>query len=221
MKLLDKIYITNDINCDKYLNMKTKDSLLLENAYELVKIKQFLLSEGYSIDEIEQAITEGKLSDFLAKAKKSVAPIAVAATLGLGFGNSLPNNTNQPQQPQQPKISLNSKVAAENPIFLNAFKYITGKDFQNTESEFGTMYVIYNIFSKAGGNGGVNAKTLADTIKNKISQNPDSVNTTNIPELERIVKTILPETQNLPKEKDKGGKFGNTTAKRKMLDELR
>jgi hypothetical protein len=34
--------------------MKTKDSLLLENAYELIQIKQFLLSEGYSQEEIEQ-----------------------------------------------------------------------------------------------------------------------------------------------------------------------
>ena len=88
--------------------MKTKDSLLLENAYKLIQIKQFLLSEGYSQEEIEKAITEGKLSEFLDKAKKAAANIGVAATLGasaLGFGNSLTNNPDQAQS-QQPKISL-------------------------------------------------------------------------------------------------------------------
>lgn len=204
--------------------MKTKDSLLLENAYELIKIKQFLLSEGYSLDEIEQAITEGKLSEFLDKAKKAAANIGVAATLGataLGFGNSLANNTNQTQQPQQPQISLNSKVAAENPVFLQAFKYITGKDFQNSDSEFGTMYVIYNVMSKVGGSGGVNAKTLTDTIKNEISQNSGGVNTMDISKLDGTVKTILSKTQNLPKQEVKGGKFGDPTAKRTMLNQLR
>jgi len=33
--------------------MKTKDSLLLENAYELIQIKQFLLSEGYSQNSLD------------------------------------------------------------------------------------------------------------------------------------------------------------------------
>ena len=129
--------------------MKTKDSLLLENAYELIQIKQFLLSEGYSISEIEQAIVEEKLGDIFNNAKKMAANVGVAATLGataLGFGNSLTNNPDQ-AQPKQPKISLNSNVAAENPVFLQAFKYITGKDFQNTDSEFGMMYVIYNVLT--------------------------------------------------------------------------
>ena len=203
--------------------MKTKDSLLLENAYELIQIKQFLLSEGYSQEEIEQAITEGKLSEFLDKAKKAAANIGVAATLGasaLGFGNSLTNNSDQ-AQPQQPKISLNSNVAAENPVFLQAFKYITGKDFQNTDSEFGMMYVIYNVLSKVGGNGGVNAKTLADTIKNEIGQNSNSVNTQDISKLDGTVKSILSKTQNLPKQPATGGKFGSPIAKRDMLNQLR
>jgi hypothetical protein len=203
--------------------MKTKDSLLLENAYELIQIKQFLLSEGYSQEEIEQAITEGKLSEFLDKAKKTAANIGVAATLGataLGFGNSLTNNPDQ-AQPKQPKISLNSNVAAENPVFLQAFKYITGKDFQNTDSEFGMMYVIYNVLSKVGGNGGVNAKTLADTIKNEIGQNSNSVNTQDISKLDGTVKSILSKTQNLPKQPDIGGKFGSPTAKKDMLNQLR
>jgi hypothetical protein len=204
--------------------MKTKDSLLLENAYEIIQIKQFLLSEGYSINEIEQAITEGKLSEFLDKAKKAAANIGVAATLGataLGFGNSLANNTNQTQQSQQPQISLNSKVAAENPVFLQAFKYITGKDFQNTDSEFGTMYVIYHVLSKVGGNGGVNAKTLADTIKNEIGQNSNSVNTQDTSKLDGTVKSILSKTQNLPKQQATGGKFGDPTVKRNMVKQLR
>lgn len=203
--------------------MKTRDSLLLENAYELIQIKQFLLSEGYSINEIEQAITEGKLSDFLDKAKKAAANIGVAATLGataLGFGNSLTNNPDQ-TQPQKPKVSFSSNVAAENPVFLQAFKYITGKDFQNTDSEFGTMYVIYNVLSKVGGNGGVNAKTLADTIKNEISQNSNSVNTMDTSKLNGTVKSILSKTQNLPKQQATGGKFGDPTTKRDMLNQLK
>ena len=203
--------------------MKTKDSLLLENAYELIQIKQFLLSEGYSSEEIEQAITEGKLSEFLDKAKKAAANIGVAATLGataLGFGNTLTNNPDQ-TQPQQPKVSFSSNVAAEDPVFIQAFKYITGKDFQNTDSEFGMMYVIYNVISKVGGNGGVNAKTLADTIKNEIGQNSNIVNTQDISKLDGTVKSILSKTQNLPKEEVKGGKFGNPTAEREMLNQLR
>jgi len=203
--------------------MKTKDSLLLENAYELIQIKQFLLSEGYSISEIEQAIVEEKLGDIFNNAKKMAANVGVAATLGataLGFGNSLTNNPDQ-AQPKQPKISLNSNVAAENPVFLQAFKYITGKDFQNTDSEFGMMYVIYNVLSKVGGNGGVNAKTLADTIKNEIDQNSNSVNTQDISKLDGTVKSILSKTQNLPKQPSTGGKFGSPIAKRDMLNQLR
>lgn len=206
--------------------MKTKDSLLLENAYEIIQIKQFLFSEGYSINEIEQAIVEEKLGDMFNYAKKTAANIGVAATLGataLGLGNSLANNPNQ-TQPQQPQISLNSKVAAENPFMLKAFKYITGKDFQNTDSEFseyGPMYVISNVFAKIGGNGGVNAKTLADIIKNEISQNPNSVNTQDTSKLDGTVKSILSKTQNLPKQPATGGKFGDPTVKRDMLNQLR
>jgi len=205
--------------------MKTRDSLLLENAYELIQIKQFLLSEGYSISEIEQAITEGKFGDIFNNAKKKAAQFGVAATLGataLGFGNSLTNNPDQ-TQPQRPKISLNSNIAAENPIMLKAFKYITGKDFQNEDekfSEYGPMYVIKNVFSKIGGNGGVDSTTIADIIKNEISQNPNSVNTDDRSKLDLTVKTILSKTQNLPKQPATGGKFGDPAANKRMLQQL-
>lgn len=205
--------------------MKTRDSLLLENAYELIQIKQFLLSEGYSISEIEQAIVEEKLGDIFNNAKKMAANVGVAATLGataLGFGNSLTNNPDQTQQ-QRPKISLNSNIAAENPIMLKAFKYITGKDFQNEDekfSEYGPMYVIKNVFSKIGGNGGVDSTTIADIIKNEISQNPNSVNTDDRSKLDLTVKTILSKTQNLPKQPATGGKFGDPAANKRMLQQL-
>ena len=83
------------------------------------------------------------------------------------------------------------------------------------------MYVIYNVISKVGWNGGVNAKTLADTIKNEIGQNSNIVNTQDISKLDGTVKSILSKTQNLPKEEVKGGKFGNPTAEREMLNQLR
>ncbi len=205
--------------------MKTRDSLLLENAYELIQIKQFLLSEGYSISEIEQAIVEEKLGDMFNNAKKMAANVGVAATLGataLGFGNSLTNNPDQ-TQPQRPKISLNSNIAAEDPNMLKAFKYITGKDFQNTDeefSEFSPMYVIKNVFSKIGGNGGVDSTILANIIKDEISQNPNSVNTQDISKLDLTVKSILSKAQNLPKQQATGGKFGDPSAKKRMLQQL-
>jgi len=212
--------------------MKTRDSLLLENAYELIQIKQFLLSEGYSISEIEQAIVEEKLGDIFNYAKNKAAQFGVAATLGataLGFGNSLTNNPDQTQQ-QRPKISLNSNIAAENPIMLKAFKYITGKDFQITGkdfqnedekfSEYGPMYVIKNVFSKIGGNGGVDSTILANIIKDEISQNPNSVNTQDISKLDLTVKSILSKAQNLPKQPATGGKFGDPAANKRMLQQL-
>lgn len=202
--------------------MRTNDTIILEDAYELIRIKQFLLSEGYSKEEIEQAITEGRLGEFLQKAKKAAANVGVAATLGataLGFGNSLANNPIQPQE--QPKISMNSKIAAENPIYLQAYKNITGKDFQNQNSEFGTMYVIYKILSKVGGNGGVEANKLADSIKTEINENPNSVNTEDINSLNGVVKLILAKTENLPKQQSTGGKFGSPVANKQMLNQLR
>jgi hypothetical protein len=207
--------------------MKTKDSLLLENAYELIQIKQFLLSEGYSISEIEQAIVEEKLGDIFNNAKKMAANVGVAATLGataLGFGNSLTNNPDQ-AQPKQPKISLNSNVAAYNPIMLKAYKYVTGRDFETDKkdpkfSEFGPMYVIQNVLNKAGGNGGVDTGTLVNLIKNEISQNPNSFKTDDSSKLDGTVKSILSKTQNLPKQPATGGKFGDPAANKRMLQQL-
>lgn len=200
--------------------MKTKDSLLLENAYELIQIKQFLLSEGYSLEEIEQAILEENIGKLL----RNAAPYATAAAMTLGFGNSLKNNPEQPQ-PQQPKISFNSNVAAYDPIMLKAYKYVTGRDFETDKkdpkfSEFGPMYVIQNVLNKAGGNGAVDTGTLVNLIKNEISQNPNSFKTDDSSKLDGTVKSILSKTQNLPKQPATDVKFGNPIAKREMFRQI-
>ena len=43
--------------------MKFKDQILLEQSYELVHARQLLMSEGYSKEEIDTLIAEGKVWD--------------------------------------------------------------------------------------------------------------------------------------------------------------
>ena len=194
--------------------MKTKDSLLLENAYELIQIKQFLLSEGYSSEEIERAIVEEKLGDLMNRAKKGLANAGVAATMGaaaLGFGGAMKENPNTPQQ--QPPISLRSDVAADNPIHTGAFEKIVGHKFdRNNDSDFGPMYVTKQIFNKFGGNGGVDSGTLINFIKQKVSENPNVFNTTDSRALDNVVRSFSSDVANLQKQSSTGGKYGDPTA---------
>lgn len=62
--------------------MKSKDQTLLEEAYELIHIKSYLVSEGYSSEEIERALTEGWGEDLYNKAKKGLAKAGIAAAMG-------------------------------------------------------------------------------------------------------------------------------------------
>ena len=62
--------------------MKSKDQLLLEEAYELVDVRRYLISEGYSAEEIERALTEGWGKDLYNKAKKGLAKAGIAAAMG-------------------------------------------------------------------------------------------------------------------------------------------
>jgi hypothetical protein len=58
-----------------------KDQRLLQEAYEIIQIKQFLMSEGYSAEESEQAIVEGWGKDLYSKAKKGLAKAGIAAAM--------------------------------------------------------------------------------------------------------------------------------------------
>lgn len=72
--------------------MKSKDQQLLEEAYESVQIRRYLVFEGYSTEEIEKALLEGWGKDLYNKAKKGLAKAGVAAVLGTsalgGMGNA-------------------------------------------------------------------------------------------------------------------------------------
>lgn len=61
--------------------MKNKDQELLEEAYSFVRIKHFLLSEGYTEQEIQMAIDEGRISDLLKKAGSGLKKLGLAAVI--------------------------------------------------------------------------------------------------------------------------------------------
>jgi len=66
--------------------MKHKDQLLLEQSYGLVQAKQFLLSEGYTLDEINILIEKGKLWDTVKSVGKTVRNYgAIAAVTAAGM----------------------------------------------------------------------------------------------------------------------------------------
>ena len=61
--------------------MKNRDTILLEEAYELIHVRRYLMSEGYSAEEIERALTEGWGKDLYNKAKKGIAKAGIAAAM--------------------------------------------------------------------------------------------------------------------------------------------
>lgn len=126
--------------------MKIKDDLLLQEAYD-----QILISEGWK--------------DWLA---------ALTFTgMSVGMFSSLGNQKPIPEIKKQ--LSIHSHIAAENPIFLDGFKYVTGKDFwqmdkQNIDSSVPVMYVAQKIIQSVGGTGGEHAATILVAIKKKIEE---------------------------------------------------
>jgi hypothetical protein len=60
--------------------MKNKDTILLEEAYELIQLKNCLLSEGYSQQEVDRIIEEKTWKDWL----KAGLLATTLATTGLG-----------------------------------------------------------------------------------------------------------------------------------------
>jgi hypothetical protein len=69
--------------------MKSSDTQYLVEAYELIKIRQFLINEGYSNEEIDQLIAEGKVWDTLKGIGKKAGRYAAlgAATAGMMGGS--------------------------------------------------------------------------------------------------------------------------------------
>lgn len=73
--------------------MKSNDQLLLEQSYELIQARQFLMSEGYTKEEVDTLVVEGKVWDAVKSAGKKVgkyvAPIAAAASMmgGAAYGD--------------------------------------------------------------------------------------------------------------------------------------
>jgi hypothetical protein len=61
------------------------NEIVLEDAYALVQAKQFLLSEGYSNEEIDILIAEGKVWDAVKKVGKNVGRAAAIGAAGLSM----------------------------------------------------------------------------------------------------------------------------------------
>jgi hypothetical protein len=59
--------------------------ILLENTYALVQAKQFLLSEGYSNEEINTLIEEGKIWDAVKGAGKKAGRYAAMGAAAAGM----------------------------------------------------------------------------------------------------------------------------------------
>lgn len=69
--------------------MNKKDTLLLEQQYELVRIKSFLLSGGFSEEDIQTAIDEGKIMDLLKSAGTGLKKLGIAAVISAAmFGSN-------------------------------------------------------------------------------------------------------------------------------------
>ena len=79
------------------------NNILLEEAYALVRAKQFLLSEGYSNQEIDILIEKGEIWNTIKRAGKNIrraGAIGAAAAVGLGGmhpaqGNEIDDIINQ------------------------------------------------------------------------------------------------------------------------------
>lgn len=70
--------------------MKFKDQILLEQSYELVHARQLLMSEGYSKEEIDTLIAEGKVWDAVKNVGKKVGKYAaIGATAAGMMGGSM------------------------------------------------------------------------------------------------------------------------------------
>lgn len=87
------------------------NKILLEDAYALVQAKQFLLSEGYSNEEIDILITEGKVWDAVKKVGKNVGRAAAIGAAGLSMmggsakGSDLDNDVAKWKQGMSQSIS--------------------------------------------------------------------------------------------------------------------
>ena len=116
--------------------MKTRDDILLEQAYNLVKVKLLLQQEGYSADEIESLIREGKFGDAFKKVGRYAAPLVAAASM-MG-GDARANDAND-------AVSKFKKDASQSiaQIAQNEFR-ATGATQQQEESRIND--VIKNAF---------------------------------------------------------------------------
>jgi hypothetical protein len=183
--------------------MKTKDSLLLENAYELIQIKQFLLSEGYSLEEIEQAIVEQKLGGLFKRVAKGVkrnaTTAAIMAGLAASVANSLPiNNQNTNSTPTINTQRINDpKYIYENPVYNAAYTAITGNKYDTSDSiQNSKFWVVKELIKQKYGPGGLTAQQIMS------SNVPSIINGINIkysgPETEKLLQAYLNKMQ-LPK----------------------
>jgi len=203
--------------------MKTKDSLLLENAYELIQIKQFLLSEGYSLEEIEQAIVEEKLGDLLNIAKKGVEAVgkgfretgervakgvkrnattaAIMAGLAASGANSLNQSINNQNTNSTPTINTqrinDPKYIYENPVYNAAYTAITGNKYDTSDTiQNSKFWVVKELIKQKYGSGGLTAQQIMS------SNVPSIINGINIkysgPETEKLLQAYLNKMQ-LPK----------------------
>lgn len=116
--------------------MHTHDDILLEQAYDVVKVKFLLQQEGYSADEIESLMQEGKLGDVLKKAGRYAAPLVAAASMmgGSAKGNDADDAVSKFKQDASQSITQ---------VAQNAFKS-TGASQQQEESRIDD--VIKNAF---------------------------------------------------------------------------
>ena len=103
--------------------MKSKDQLILEQSYELIQARQFLMSKGYTKEEFDALVAEGAVWDAVKGAAKSagkyVAPLAAAAGMmgGAAYGNTIDDQLKDIQNNRAQLVqSVTDKSNAEHKV---------------------------------------------------------------------------------------------------------
>lgn len=182
-----------------------KDQKLLQETYELIQIKQFLISEGFSSEEIEHAIIEGKIGDLINKTKRGLAKAGVASTIAtstLGnIGNVKANEVTPYDMAQviksggstsvgyaspevRNKINSGSNEVSWNDLLMSGdlFNEVSESDWQEVDK------LLNSVYETANKNPSSNEKT-AVTILKQIEDNLDKPNK-NDQNAQNVIKDI-------------------------------
>jgi hypothetical protein len=101
--------------------MKSKDQLLLEQSYQLTLARQILVSEGYTIQEIDALVAEGKVWDAVKRAGKTVGNYAAIGTAAAGMmGGSMAKADAIDDIVNQSRKDVASGISDSNEKFKNS-----------------------------------------------------------------------------------------------------